>query len=151
METKNFEPVFQMVANGIAELSVENTLINHYDTQDLNRDFSCGINDLSIETHDEYKSGGMHFFVNVAVGDKEDSQKSFNLKLVLFGIFKTSVDMTDKDFEGRIKVNGSAALYSIARGIIINISSQAFVEGKITLPLVNFVEFSKSEDTLNND
>lgn len=147
METKDFEPAFQMIANTIAKIEVTNTINNISSTQDLHRSFSINIKDLCIEEHEEYKSAGLDVEIITLIQEKNtDNPKKLEIKMIITGIFTDLVDVSNSDFEAKLKLNGVAALYSIARGCITNISSQALAEGKVVLPLVNFIEAKENID-----
>lgn len=146
MNTKQFQPTFQMVANTISEINISNTLINVSDSADLERTFSLDLKKLEIEEHNTYKSAGLDVQVNVLIEEKaKESKKSFSLNMVIQGVFVDEKDISNEDFENKLKLNGVAALFSIARGCITNISAQCLAEGKIILPLVNFMDFAKSK------
>lgn len=152
MKTKKYEPVFQMIANSILDLSLKNSMISLDDTQDLDREFSVVIKDLSVEDHEEYKSAGLNVEVNVRISEKgKEDPKAFELSVLMGGVFQADISTNDEELTEKLKVNGVAALYSIARGTVTNISSQALVSGKVILPLVNFVEFAQDYSARKDD
>lgn len=147
MNTKQFQPTFQMVANTISEINISNTLINLDDSSDLERTFSLDLKNLEIEEHDTYKSAGLDVQITVLIEEKaKETNKKFSLDMVVQGVFVDDKNVSNNDFENKLKLNGVAALFSIARGCITNISAQCLAEGKIVLPLVNFMDFAKSEN-----
>ena len=149
METKKFQPAFQMVANTIQKIVLQNTIINISDTQDLHRNFSVETKDIIIENHNEYKSAGLDIEVIAVVKEKKiENPKQFKIEIIVSGVFTDSVETSDEYFKNKLKINGTAALYSIARGCITNISSQSLAEGKIVLPLVNFMEVSEESENI---
>ncbi len=148
METKKFEPAFQMIANTIAKINVTNTINNISNTQDLHRSFSINVKDLYIEEHEEYKSAGLDVEIITLIEEKNtESPKKFEMQLIITGIFKDLAETPNEEFEEKLKLNGVAALYSIARGCVTNISSQTLAEGKVVLPLVNFIEAKRDLET----
>lgn len=147
MNIKNIEPTFQLIANGISEIQLVNTIVNISNSDDLIREFSINIKDISIEEHETYKSAGLDVEVKILVAQKETEEpKKFETSMIVSGVFLDSKEISNEMFEDKLKLNGVAALYSIARGCITNISSQALADGKIVLPLVNFMEFSSESD-----
>ncbi len=146
MNTNKYEPIFQMVANSISKLNLTNSIINLDDVQDLKREFSVVINNLSIEDHDEYKSAGLDVNIKVTISEKTDDPKVFEIDMVSSGIFQADCNLSDDEFTEKLRINGVAALYSIARGAVTNISAQSLVSGKVVLPLVNFVEFARDQN-----
>ncbi len=141
MKTNNFEPSFQMIVNSLSSIDIDNSIINISDSDELSRQFSIDIKDLSIEPNEEIKLAKLAVEVKVLIEDKNaDSQKKFDAKIVINGIFTDNINISDDEFKTKLRINGVAALYSIARGCITNISAQALANGKIVLPLVNFIE-----------
>lgn len=150
MDTKNFEPTFQMVANFISKINVTNTIVNISNNQDLEKKFSLNIRDIHIEEHEGYKSAGLDVEIVALVAEKQkDNPKKIEIKIIVSGVFTDSTEVSDDELTKKLEINGTAALYSIARGCITNISSQTLAEGKIVLPLVNFIEASKNRADLS--
>lgn len=145
MKTKNFEPSFQMITNSLSEININNTIINISDSDDLSRQFSIDIKELSIEPDEEVKLANLAVEIRVLIEENNsDSPKKFDAKIVINGVFTDNINVSEDDFTDKLKINGVAALYSIARGCITNISAQTLASGKIVLPLVNFIEAAKS-------
>ena len=55
------------------------------------------------------------------------------------------VETKDEEFFTTLWLNGSTALYSIARGKIETISTAVLNNGKIVLPMVNMIELLKAQ------
>jgi len=91
---------------------------------DESRNAMVGIADLSVQ------------LVIEAPNDVE-----FLCEIELEGLF-TGEDISAEEFDDMLNVNGNAALYSIARANIASITSLAFNDGKIMLPMVNFTKIS---------
>lgn len=146
MNTKKYEPTFQLVANSISKIDMQNTIVNISDEENLEKEFSVEILNLVIEEHEEYKTAGLDIEVKVSIfQSKEEESKKFEIIIVLNGVFVDSTKTSNEKLTEKLRINGSAALYSIARGCITNISSQALAQGKVVLPLVNFVGAFKNE------
>ena len=146
MNTKKYEPTFQLVANSISKIDMQNTIVNISDEENLEKEFSVEILNLLIEEHEEYKTAGLDIEVKVSIfQSKEEESKKFEIIIVLNGVFVDSTKTSNEKLKEKLRINGSAALYSIARGCITNISSQALAQGKVVLPLVNFVGAFKNE------
>lgn len=147
MNTKDFEPTFQLIANTISEINLINTINNISNSDNLHKTFSINMKDIHIEEHKDYKSAGLDVEVVALIQEKIDNNpKKFEIQLTVTGIFSDTKTISNEDFEGKLKINGVAALYSIARGCITNISSQSLAEGKVILPLVNFIEVAQKTD-----
>ena len=65
------------------------------------------------------------------------------MKLVLNGCFKDVKGINKEDFIKLLSINGGAALYSVARSIIISISAQSVVSGSIILPMINVFKLNE--------
>lgn len=142
MNTKKFQPTFQLIANSISEVNITNTIESFSNDENLKREFSFKPKNIAIEEHENYKSAGVDLEVNVLV-ERDDASK-FDATFVFNGVFIDNVKVPNEELEEKLRINGVAALYSIARGCITNISSQVLVDGKIVLPLVNFVEAAET-------
>lgn len=144
MNTKEYEPSFQMVASSIYDVSIHNDFIDLDDNQELDREFGLESTLNDIETHEDYKSAAMNLQVKAKVCEKKsDTPKIFSANITLHGVFIDDVSTSDNAFKEKLEINGSAALYSIARGFLTNISAQTLVSGKVVLPLVNFMEMKE--------
>ncbi len=144
MDIKNFQSKFQLVANSISHLEIKNNFINLDESQDLVKQFSlCPIKE-HIETHENYKSAGLKLKVYVTIQEKNSEKpKTFSADFTVDGVFVADAATSDTEFEEKLLINGSAALFSIARGFLTNVSAQVLVDGKVVLPLVNFMEFAR--------
>ena len=72
----------------------------------------------------------------------EREGKKANIRLVTEGAFV--LDQNDKEtLKTMTSINGSAALYSIARGIIASVSGQMCEGGGIIIPMLNVYEMNK--------
>lgn len=69
----------------------------------------------------------------------------FSINAVFRGCFDAPEELPEDQFAEMLKLNGCAALYSIARGAISVFSTQMFSNGNIVLPLVNFIRFREIE------
>lgn len=146
MDTKNIQSNFQLIANSISNLVIKNDFVNLDESQELDKSFSLNPIKEHIEAHDGYKTAGMKLEVEAIVKEKNvECPRSFSAQFTIDGVFVADVQTSDSDFEEKLLINGSAALYSIARGFLTNISAQVLVDGKVILPLVNFMEFAKAE------
>ncbi len=146
MDVKNFQSKFQLVANSISHLEIKNDFINLDESQDLVKQFGLKPIQEHIETHEHYKSAGLKLNVCVKIQEKvEEQPKTFSADFTVDGVFVTDVATSDAEFKEKLLINGSAALFSIARGFLTNVSAQVLVDGKVVLPLVNFMEFAKGD------
>ncbi|MEG1044287.1 MAG: hypothetical protein RSF81_05855 [Oscillospiraceae bacterium] len=73
----------------------------------------------------------------------ENNDENMKLDMLIEGYFSSSATITKNDFKNQIAINGAAALYSIARTKVEIISAMTFLSGKVTLPMVNIIEYYK--------
>ena len=69
-----------------------------------------------------------------------------SVKIYIQGCFTDSADISESSFREMLGLNGCAALYSIARAQIINLTSQAMNGGQLILPMINFFEMKTVKD-----
>lgn len=132
------------IGSSIAKLNVSNNIKNLVDT---NCTFGVDVDITNIQQLSEQQSQLRGYvLLKVTVNVKGIKQKSAKSKIVLEleGCFETST--LDKDhFAQMLFLNGGSTLYSIARGIIGNLSTQTYQHGKILLPMINMVQLLKEK------
>lgn len=75
-------------------------------------------------------------------------QDKFLIDAMFVGTFSANSSSIGEDqFKKQVAINGGAALYSVARGKIESISAAAFSVGKITIPLINVLDYYKALDS----
>ncbi len=94
----------------------------------------------------ESKFGKLLMQINVKLQDENELPDT--LTMVLEGVFSADENMDDDKFMELLNINGGAVLFSIARSKIEVISSLTYIEGKITLPMVNIIQYFQER---NND
>ena len=80
--------------------------------------------------------------IDVEAVRESDKSTSF-IKTTIEGRFSADSSLDQDDFYKKATLNGSAALYSVARGKIDAITGAVFANGKIDIPFVNFIEYYK--------
>lgn len=78
--------------------------------------------------------------INVHVENKNNSEDNYTFKMTIEGCFSVEKSFPVEQFKEMLRINGSAALYSIARGFIMGVSAQTMFSGQIVLPLLNFTD-----------
>lgn len=81
--------------------------------------------------------------LSVTVELEQDGKKA-TLHLVNEGAFVSGENNKDK-LKEMSSINGAAALYSIARGIIASITGQMCEGGAVLIPMLNVYEMNKEE------
>ena len=140
MNVKPIESDFQMIGSTIRELSVKNPVLVAMDSNcgDRTLDLSHQISEI-VEQPNGVLLGVITLNIKTSIGK---GKKKFRLDMSLDGAFITRG--TDKNqFRKMLSINGIAAAYSVARSIIMSITSQTFASGSVTLPMINVFQYSK--------
>lgn len=144
MDTKKQESPFQFMGSRVLELHINNSYVTFDPSSDdcKSVDITHQISDI-IE-HEKMLLGSVQLEVNVSISnsiDKENlSSKELILNMKIEGGFSATEEISKDEFEKMLHINGVAALYSIARGLIISITSQTLTSGQVVLPLLNFTQ-----------
>lgn len=146
MNTKEIKSEFQFIGNSICSLDLHNDFISIPDS-DLSKEFDVSYDIESINEDENNIWGTINLYVNCIIKQNEetdmDELPEFNLKLVLNGCFTDVKGISKEDFEKLLSINGCAALYSVARSIIISITAQSVVSGSIVLPMINVFKLNE--------
>lgn len=137
---------FTFIGSTINNLELKNNIIALDDdaTKNVNMDIDVStLNKLKDEIG-PYTQACVQLTLDIHLKNPSNQSTSTpatcTLRISVDGCFITrSID--DQTFNNMLYINGGSTLYSIARSHVLTISSQAFMEGKILLPLVNMVEF----------
>ena len=133
----------QMVGSRIVSLNIKNMFV-FLDSAD--KDIKRKI-DVSYNVDEPFTApaGNGEYICTIRLKvevEIEREEKTANIRLVTEGAFV--LDQNDKDtLKTMTSVNGSAALYSIARGIIASVSGQMCEGGGIIIPMLNVYEMNK--------
>lgn len=135
-----YKSEFQFLGSSVKELEIKNDFVVF--PENSKKSFDVVYQRCDITRTDKNKLGSIRLDIKVML---EENRQICDLHLLIEGCFRVSLDMADDEFEALLKINGCAALYSVARAYIISISSNTFMKGAIILPMMNFVEASKDE------
>ena len=144
MDTKKQESPFQFMGSRVLELHINNSYVNFDPSSDDSKsvDISHQISDVIEYEHSLL--GSVQLDINVSISNSTDeenpSKKELILNVKIEGGFSATEEMPIDEFEKMLHINGVAALYSIARGLIISITSQTLTSGQVVLPLLNFTK-----------
>lgn len=97
------------------------------------------------------KSGRLLLIAKGTIRSPSNELIKVDFELQVEGEFSSPQEVSDQQFTNMLWVNGTSALYGIARGKMEAISSLIFHQGKISFPLINVMEFlkEKSENSKN--
>ena len=147
MNTKsnNIEAPFQLLKTYISNLALTNNCLDNDPDAEGTRTIDVGYQILKI---DKSTTGDFISLLALSVNiETKTISGDFSLNAVIQGVFSGDGSQLDEeDFTKLLKINGCSALYSILRGAIINISSQAFSSGNVIIPMVNFIRFHELDN-----
>ena len=146
METNKLKADFQLMGTTIIFLQVSNNFIHIENLQELEKKFNVEYEILNITTDADNHFAKIQIHINVQIDSAES--ETMEVELILEGAFIATSEMPVEVFKEFVNLNGCATLYSIARSIIISITSQTCSGGQIILPMINL---SKLEEKNPDD
>ncbi|MEA5047446.1 MAG: hypothetical protein VB034_02435 [Eubacteriales bacterium] len=140
MKTEDVLSDFQMIGSRIAKLSVKNDLVSLTDEEPFKKqlELSHSIGELSVEDQETLVCP-LQLHVKVKIKNGKDA---CNFDIIVEGCFSSKKSDEEK-FRKMLEINGIAALYGVARGIVSSVSSLTFAQGNIVLPMINVVQYSR--------
>lgn len=144
MDAKNSYSEFQLIGHRIREIQLRSNLIDYAETEQIEKRLDVRYEINSLEVEDDFITAILSLAINISMVENE--QSIFDGDIIFEGCFRAPTSMEQSAFKNMLAIHGCASLYSVARGAISNISSQIFYNGKILLPLVNFVRFNEIKE-----
>lgn len=147
MDVKNSMSDFQFIGNTIKKLELYNNYISLNDVKELNKCINVDykIDEIDDDADEKYVYGTLTLFIDV------DVSEGLQLNMDIQGCFKASQETSKEEFNKMLSINGCAALFSIARSIIVSVTSQSLVQGSILLPMVNIFNLRKEKLELEKE
>lgn len=147
MNIDEFSATFRFFEHSITNLSMENSTVSFEDEMITKKIFDL---DYEIEhmSKDENRCLGvlrLNITTIIECLSEEKEGKGCQLQLSILGFFEDAPDCEEELFERTLCHSGAATLYSIARSIIIDISSKAAFAGSIRLPMINVYAFNEAK------
>lgn len=145
MDTNGVRANLQMVGTKIIKMEINNdfTFLNPLDEK-IER-----IIDVSYKTSDPFSFEGdensiaANIQMNIDVVIKNQEGKT-SLSLEIEGCFELENSNAREELIQMLPVNGSAALYSVARGIISSMSSHICTNSTIIIPMLNMYQLKNN-------
>ena len=155
MSVNSYMSDFQFVGSTIKSFHLENQFIDFDEKAELDRvvDVSYEVKYISPEKTSKETDypmlGIIVLYTTMTIGGDNScpcrQEDGLKLSLTLEGCFKTKTLNRD-EFKEMLELNGCATLYSIARAIIISITSQTFSDGPCVLPMINVYNMVDQQD-----
>ena len=136
MELNNVLADIQPINVCIRELSVQN--VDGILPPENQQSHNLVVEHSEIQTVDGKKQQGLRLNLESKIKGTGENI----IRLVLEGHFESHDGRIDeKSFIELVKYNGTAALYSIARAKIEELTSLVFSSGKIIMPMINIINY----------
>lgn len=145
MNVEKIKSGFQLLATSILKLDFKNNFVIMNDSIKVERtlDTSYDINDI---THDEEENLLMGTITLNVLALIKSEEAEMNINMNLQGCFISEKTDDIEAFKKMLGINGCATLYSIARSIILSITSQACAGAHVLLPMINIFELNESSE-----
>lgn len=141
MNTEIIEATFQLLGTRVIDCKIHNDFIYIDGSEKKKIDISHSISSMGA-TEDDKKIGVLQLSLKLQIWE---GKKKLKIDLTIEGAFETPRERSDENFAEMLEINGMAALYSVARSFVLSITAQSLIEGKVMMPMINFVEYSKTE------
>lgn len=143
MNLQNAIADFQLKGTSIKRIDLNNDFVQYSDNERTEKKFNVSYNIEEISERDDGNSlGTMVLLLEIEISQEDNK---LNILLEIEGCFSYNGDSKD-EFMEMLEINGSATMYSIARSIILTITSQTFAGEKILLPMVNFFKLREENE-----
>lgn len=148
MNIEKIASTFQLVGSRILKVSIDNSFFEIANNTHAKKTIDVKYEILHISRDEESLYGVMKLFIKSKIATKTNDEnvsgpQKYKFDLVMEGCFTDSLEVDDAQFESYLRVNGSAALYSIARGFVLGTSAQTLLSGQVMLPMANFVQMEE--------
>lgn len=121
---------FYFINSHVTKVTLENSYVDFDESSTKN---------IHMDVKTDSKLGLILMCINVEAHNKISH---FQMDFCIEGNFENRYQFfNDEEFDELLHLNGASLLYSIARGKIESITANVFERGKITLPIINMVEY----------
>ena len=143
MDIKNIMAEFQLLGTAIICMEVHNNFVHIDNFSELEKSMDVEYEVVDTMMDDNMRFGKIRIYVNLNMKKAEEEMK---INLILEGGFGADPEMSEETFYDLISLNGCASLYSIARSIIMSISSQTCSGGQVILPMINVFKLKEEKE-----
>lgn len=142
MDVSKFEATFNFIASHITDFNLHSDLLDIETPNNIKRSIGLEKKIVECELREDNWVGieRISLTINIEEPENDDDSKCV-ISMTIEGGFFADKNMQESTFKRMLDINGSAALYSIARGFIQSVTAQCFPKGQINLPLINFFSF----------
>jgi hypothetical protein len=139
MDFNSITAGIRMIGNSVTKLQISNEIVDL--GTEAQKSFGLFIHKPQKESSDVGFMYSEVISIEVHIGDEFTGKTS--LIMDIEGAFESVGTISEENFKTLVALNGASALLGIARGKIEAISSVIYNTGKITIPLVNMIEYYK--------
>ena len=140
----------QLLSSLISECSFENNLISLGQDTVIENELKVAVSNIIKDTNSNLKNGSVRITLKGNIHIEKNPTAQCKYRLVVEGQFSFPMDKSDDDFNQLLWVNGSSILYGIARAKMEVMTSMVFDNGKITLPVINMLDFIQDQHSKNH-
>lgn len=152
MDIKKIESSFKFIGNKIEHLEIENGFLLFPKREDLTNYIDVEYEIAAVYKTEDSITGYLKLYINIEIKkNDEENPCSFKANLILAGAFVDDPAIDEESFRSMLSLNGSAALYGIARAFILSISAQCAENARITIPMVNFFKMREEKAKAPDD
>ena len=144
MDIKSVVSGFQFIGSSVKKVQITNDFITLPPIENIKKriDVDYVIEHLGRDEKDNTIVSTIILSVHVIF---RYEKKKLDIKFDIEGGFLAPYNMDDAHFERMLSTNGCATLYSIARAIIVSMSSQLLVSGCVYLPMINIFHLNEEK------
>lgn len=139
-------PDFKLNGTSISKFTFENSIVSLGTDAVLGLDLDVSASDIQTNSELDMRFARLMLTLACDITVPAIPKAKTEVTLILEGEFASSLKMDKEQFREMLWMSGTATLYSIARSKLEAISALAYHSGKITLPMLNVIEFMKQKN-----
>lgn len=145
INVKETESSIQLLESFVSDCKFDNRLISLGSDTTLTNNLEVSVSNQIFNSDKTFRLGYVRIIVSGRLEVEDNANAYCDYRLVVEGEFSVPSSVAEKEFSQLLWFNGSSVLYGIARAKMEVLSSMMFNSGKITLPMVNMIEFLKKQ------
>ena len=146
MDTNKIKSDFQLLKTSVVSLDIKNNFVEYDEHESGTKTIDIAYKIIDDRTIEPQKIHGGSVDLHITVASKI-GENVYIIKMIFRGFFSAPISMEHSTFSRMLVVNGTASLYTMARAVLLSISSLMFTGGSILLPMVNMTRFHEYSDS----
>lgn len=139
---------FYYRGSSVKKFHIDNTVVSLGGDARVDIELDVLLGEIQLEIERLQKSGRLLLIVKGSIRSQSNELIKVDFDFQIEGEFACPQEISDQQFISMLWVNGTSALYGIARGKMEAISSLIFHQGKISLPIINVMDFLKEKSEI---